>query len=418
MWYLYRAVYTFPFSVLLLISMSISTDRISVKAPSTGKLVYSLIGIAAVAILFSSQLQYSKKEYVSGFFQGTGGDLRVVAPSRGTVNFTAKPGSVIAANEPIATIQTTETLASGKSLFDAQRSTLLDKKQSLNAELEAANATLQNRAAALASQRAIALQAVEQAKTEVNTRKQFLQLEESKVKRQIELQKQGFVSAVSIEQSQAELLARKAELQSAERGVMQAQAQVASLDADISSNQAQLNSQRQQLQRELVNIEQATNEAQKMDSIKVVAPKSAAILNFAVTQGDTVEAGQLLAKLSPKDNSIEAMLLLPPTSAGRVKVGQTVALQLSAYPYQTYGLVTAEITEIENAPVLADETTLRSSGVPNGSLVVKATARIKNVPSSIDKTAFQSGMQFRAAIEVERKSFLSWMTWPLLKHFL
>lgn len=398
--------------------MTLKNDHLSVSPPSAGRLVAGLVAFAAVCALGASQLDYSQKEYVAGYLQTSGGDLRVVAPARGVVSYAVGLGGTLQAGQALATVRTAETLSSGRTLLDAQRGILSDKRASLQAELAAAGQALQGRAAALAAQRTMAQAAVAQAESEVATRRQYVALEEKKFARQRELHSQGFVSAPALEQAQTDLLSRKADLQNAERAVTQARAQVAALDADWAANQAQMSTQREQLQRELSGVEQATTEAQRMDAVSVVAPKAATVAALAAGAGDTVEAGQLLAKLSPRDAPMEALLLLPATAAGRVKVGQSVSLQLTAYPYQTFGLVEAEIVQLENAPLLAEETALRSSGVPSGTLVVKATARLKNIPARIGPSALHSGMQFRAAVEVERKSFLAWMTWPLLKHFV
>ena len=45
---------------------------------------------------------------------------------------------------------------------------------------------------------------------------------------------------------------------------------------------------------------------------------------------------------------------------------------------------------------------------------VKAHARIASVP---DRVKLQSGMSGQAAIEIERRTMLSWVLWPLLKNF-
>lgn len=398
--------------------MSLKNEHLSVAPPSADRIVTGLTAVAMLAMLGASQLEYSKKEYVSGYLQTSGGELRVVAPARGVVTFEVGLGASLKAGGALATVRTAETLDGGTTVLESQRSALAGKKASLQSELSLSGAALLSRAQALSAQRTMAQAAITQAEKEVTTRGQFLKLEEQRVARQRALHTQGYITKTALEQAEAELLGRKADLQNAERAVTQARSQVAALDAEWAANQAQLNSQREQLQRELRNVELASTDSLRQAGMSIVAPKAAIVAAVAANSGDTVEAGQLLAKLTPQGASLEALLLLPATASGRVKQGQTVRLQMTAYPYQTYGLVEAEITQVEQLPLLADETVLRSSGVPAGSVVVKAVARLKDVPTRIGSAALQSGMQFSAAIEVERKSFLAWMTWPLLKHFV
>jgi hypothetical protein len=73
---------------------------------------------------------------------------------------------------------------------------------------------------------------------------------------------------------------------------------------------------------------------------------------------------------------------------------------------------------VDTGSLMSDDSSLRAEGVPAGTLVRKAYAKVTFVPAQMGGlAALQGGMQFRAAVEVERKSFLAWMTWPLTKNF-
>lgn len=396
--------------------MHTTDQHLSVRPPTSTAIVLSLSLAVVMAIGGAACLDYSKKEYVPGFVQPQGGDIRITAPTAGTVRYTATLGKSVTKGEPLAFIEAQQVLSTGKTLKESQDQVRTDKQASLQSELDGTQSALSTRRAALAAQAKAAHATILQARAEADSRRQFVALEERKVERQRSLQSQGFVSAPAVEDAQAVLLQRRAELQAAERAIADAQANLASVQADEATLTAQQTSQHQQLQRDLLALRDTDAQQQHDAGIGAVAPAAAVVTARATASGDAVQAGQLLLRLSPAGAPLEAVLMLPATAAGRVHAGQAVALQLAAYPYQTYGLVQAQITEVDNSPLVAqDAQLLQGAGVAAGSTVVKATARITKMPQKIGE--LKSGMQFQAAVEIERKSFLAWMLAPLLKNF-
>lgn len=398
--------------------MPLPDQHLGISPPSSTRLVGLLVVTVTLCVAGASQLTYAKKEYVDGYLQSAGGDLRVAAPARGVVRYAVRAGERVSAGQALARLDANEHLAEGGTLREAEAATLAGKRSSVQAELAGSLAALGARTQALQSQQALAQAAVRQAHAEVASRQQFLLLEQRKLARQGGLRAQGFISAPAVEQAEADVLARQAELLAAERAVTQAESSLAAVQAEQAAHASATGSVRQQLQRELLTLQQAGTQSRRDAGVTVVAPRPGAVAARATAEGDIVEAGQLLLRLAPSGASLEAVLLLPPAAAGRVVPGQAVALQLSAYPYQSYGLVQAQVTRVDTAPLLAGEAgMLRQAGLPAGAVVVAATARLTEVPAAIGKAALKSGMPFKAAVEVERKSFLAWMTAPLLKHF-
>ncbi len=398
--------------------MALHNEHLSVAPPSAGRLVGGLLVLLVLGALGLSQLDYSQREYVDGFIQPEGGELRLVSPVQGVVTYTAAVGATVQPGQAIATIRSPQSLAGGQSLLDAQRAAYEAKSASVKTELATDLPSLAAKQAALRTQRTMAQAAVDQTDAEVRTRQESLQLEEAKVSRQRDLRAKGLIPQSTLEQAQTQLLTSHGDLQAAQRAATQARAQVAALDADLAGTQAQTATQREQLQRELSTLEQASAESEHQAEASIQAPQAAVVAALMSATGNSVQAGQLLAKLVPAGAPMQALLLLPGTAAGRIKVGQSVALQMAAYPYQTYGLVYARITQIEATSVLADESSLHGLGVPAGTVVMKATATLTDIPKEMGgAAAMRSGMQFNAAVEVERKSFLAWMVWPLLRHF-
>lgn len=396
--------------------MHSSDQHLSVRPPSSTKLVILLSAAFAVITAGAAILDFSKKEYVTGFVQPQGGDIRITAPAAGVVRYSVAVGDTVAKGRPLVFLEAQQLLASGKTLKESQSQVLTEKQDSLQSELYATQAALGARAVALSAQARAAQATVDQARAEVASRRQFLVLEERKVERQRTLRTQGFISAPAVEDAEAMLLERRAQLQAAERTIADAEASLASVRAEQASLAAQSTSQRQQLEREVINLRGDRTAQQHNAEVGVTAPVDAEVSARATAEGDSAQAGQLLLRLSPKGAPQEAVLLLPATASGRVQPGQAVSLQLAAYPYQTYGLVEAKILHVDKSPLVAQEArALQGANAPQDTPVVAATAQILTVPAGMGP--LKNGMQFQAAVEIERKSFLAWMLAPLLKNF-
>ena len=394
-------------------------DNLQVRPPSAGRLFYGLLGLTTACLAAAGLLDYSQKEFVPGYLQVAGGEVRVVAPARGVVEFATKPLGLVDKGQTVVLLSRDDRTARAGSVQQAQRALATQKAESSAIELRDSTDALRTRHVALDRQRSFAAESVSHAEHEVETRRRTLALDERRLERQKTLSDQGMVSAAAMDQVRAEVLQRAGEVQAAERTLAQARWQVSSLDADLAAVSAELASRQGALKREQLEAQRQTLDLDAGSQLQVTAPLAATVTAWAVAQGDAVEPGQLLAKLTPRGAPMEVLLLLTPATVARVKPGQDVALQLAAFPYQTYGLVHAQIDRIETSSLLAEDSSLRGEGVQAGTLVRKAYARITSVPRSMGGLpALQHGMQFRAAVEVERKSFLAWMTWPLLKHLV
>lgn len=392
-------------------------DTIQVRPPSAGRLFYGLLALVGITVAGASALEYSKKEYVPGYIQVAGGEVRVVAPVSGVVEFSTALMSPVNKGEPVALLVRDDHLASSGSVQQAQQALAAQKAEASNIELRDSISALHARKQALMRQRMFAVESVSHADQAVGTTRRALAIAERSMARQTALNEKGMVSAAALDQSRGDMLVRSGEVQAAERALAQARWQVSSLDADIAAVGDELATRQGNHKREQLDVQRQTLDLAVGSRLQVTAPLKARVTALAVAQGDSVAAGQLLAKLTPAGSDMEVLLLLSPATVARVKPGQPISLQMASFPYQTYGLVQAKVDRIEASSLLADDSALRGEGVQAGTVVRKAYARITSVPAAMGgMPALQTGMQFRAAIEVDRKSFLAWMTWPLLKH--
>jgi len=399
--------------------VTLTSQRLSATPPAATRLAAGLVLATLLSAAAAWRIDYAKQDIVQGYLQVQGGDVRLTAPMRASVENLVKSGDPVRKGQPLVVLHNVERLVDGQRPLERQVRILGAKAGSLQAEGVLDDQLLQARLASLESQKSLSATALAQVEAEAATRLQSLELEQRRYARDQQMRAEGFISEPALEQAQTVMLTRQAEAQAAQREVLRARVQLREFDAELAAAHAQARAAQEQLRRQMQDLDQSATEAQRQDALTLTAPQDGRVTALAASFGDTVEAGQLLLKVEPHPAQLQALLLLSAASADRVKPGQRVTLQLEAFPFHVFGLVQAEVTQVESASVLADETSLRSLGVPSGAVVRQATARIVAVPARMGgAAALHSGMALHAAVEVERKSFLAWMTWPLLKHFM
>jgi len=134
--------------------------------------------------------------------------------------------------------------------------------------------------------------------------------------------------------------------------------------ATINPQQASwFSSQYQQNQMELNQLAQAIDRQQRvtdalqqqLDQQRLVAPTDGTILRLHThTLGSHVRQGMPLVDLMPATTRLQVEADVAVADIGAVKVGQTAQMQISAYPYPDYGILTGEVTAIAPDAALCD----------------------------------------------------------------
>jgi hypothetical protein len=154
---------------------------------------------------------------------------------------------------------------------------------------------------------------------------------------------------------------------------------------------------------------------------EITAPMNVNVLANAVSMGSSVSEGQLLALLAPKQVPLQALLQVPADAAANIRPGQTVELRMAAYPFETYGPVQALVDHVDRTAMSAADAPRLNRATTTEPMVL-ATATLQLVPQissdgQLHPIELHSGMKFRASVEVERRTLLSWLLWPLLRNF-
>jgi len=144
------------------------------------------------------------------------------------------------------------------------------------------------------------------------------------------------------------------------------------------------------------------------------------VLSNAVSNGSTVMAGQLLSVLSVRYAPMQAMLFVPSRALAHMQPGKILQLRLTAFPYETFGQVQAVVERVELSTLPETDLAVTAAGDGGQDTYYKATARVLLAPQQTTDgiaVVLRSGMPLEASVEVERRTLLAWVVWPLLKQF-
>ncbi|MFP5064766.1 HlyD family secretion protein [Acinetobacter pittii] len=131
-------------------------------------------------------------------------------------------------------------------------------------------------------------------------------------------------------------------------------------------------------------------------------------------KGIYLNTGKNIANIIPSNSLVEAMLFIPSSSIGFVKVGGKVNLRYDAYPYQQFGQGEGVIYSISPISV-SSENILNAENDNSGSYFI-AKVKIKDQKIKYNNNVFylKPGMKAEVDIILENKRVYEWILKPLM----
>lgn len=142
------------------------------------------------------------------------------------------------------------------------------------------------------------------------------------------------------------------------------------------------------------------------------SPAEGIITSVIKRMGDQVQSGEYIMSIIPDGIKYKAVVFISPSSIGRVKTDRRVTLHIDSYPYQRFGVIYGNITNISNTP-LSTEDIYRSYNVkvdhPSYMVMIDINSRsnkIKLIPY----------MTLKADIPLETRALFKWLYAALFKN--
>ncbi|HSN52152.1 MAG TPA: HlyD family efflux transporter periplasmic adaptor subunit [Woeseiaceae bacterium] len=304
-------------------------------------LAIGLLGAAVVSIEIPDRVR------TYGVLLPPEGLLKVKAPRAGRVEYlpvangdSVTPGQVILrlSGGQRAPGREPEPAARVASLNRELR--MLEEATERQAELAAAREGLNRRRLELTGER------IGAARAEARLREEQAVIAAARADRVRQLAAAHAVAEDAVAESAAAVLLSRAANLAARQRVLALQDERLSIEQQLARDGESLAAMRREAgaRREAILRQIAVSELQS--ALEITAPGGGIVSGLAVRPGEDVAAGDVVMTLYAPQSRLEARLFLSPDNAGMVAVGQSVELQLKAYPHQFFGTRTAVVTAI------------------------------------------------------------------------
>lgn len=377
---------------------------------------------AAFALLlvgFFASFSYTRKAKVPGMLQPSQGVIRVVPLQAGLiVEQRVHEGQTVRAGD-VLFVLTSERATVAHGNAEANISELLrERRDSLISDQSHLQLLLAQRTDALARR----TQDLEAERLRIGDQIQLQQrrvtLAESTVARQQELHAASFVSAVQVQERQAELLDQQQRLADLTRARSAVERDLAAAQAEIRELRIQARRDEESGRRVINSTEQELTENEARRQILVRAPNDGVVTAITAHAGQPVASGQVLASVLPAGAELEALLYAPSRAAGFLKPGMTVGIRYQAYPYQKFGQAFGTVREVSHT-ALTPEELASSRAAPWAGAASEPLYRVRVALPRQTVTAFgsevplRSGALLDASVLLESRRLYEWVLEPL-----
>ena len=264
--------------------------------------------------------------------------------------------------------------------------------------LEEEKATLENQRGLLVKER----NKIEDVRVNLQSREE---LARSDLQRTEALLARGYVTAPNLDNKRSELLAaQQASLQN-EVSLHAVLRQLDEIDSRIRSVPARLAELLSQRSAQNATLKQKLTQVKAQSSETIIAPVSGTVAAIASEIGQTLDPSGVVAVLTPAGSELQAELFVPSRAIGFVHVGQEVALQYQAFPYQRYGSGKGRITAVSKT-VIAPTDISGGTSVQEPVFRVKVSLADQSIQAYGDAIKLQPGMLLNANIVLERRNLL------------
>lgn len=371
---------------------------------------------ATLVVLFLVLGTYTRRSTVAGQLVPSKGLATVLAPATGIVSrLEAVEGEPVEQGQVLALVTVPRATAAEGDTLVALEQRLARRRQGLIEGQEAQRELLATQGAGFRAQLAVAQQELAQIEAEVATRARQIRIAEETLQRLRQLEGERYVSLLQIKQQESHALSWQGEMQALQRQAIAVRRTVAQLRQALQELPGEARASEAGLVRDIAQLEQEQVETRARGALTINAPVAGSVSAQLVKPGQAVQAGQPLLSLLPREDGLEAELLVPSRAIGFIEPGDAVLLRYQAFPYQKFGHHRGRVARISRSALASGEL---------GALTGNAQARepYYRVTVSLARqavTAFgkeeplRPGMLLDADILDERRRLIEWVFEPL-----
>ena len=292
----------------------------------------------------------------------------------------------------------------------------------------AAQVATQYRARRLSFQDAIAqeIEAFNKAKADLVSAEQILSklqqtvpLYQRTANAYAKLFQEGFVGEVTANEKKREFLEREQDLKAQSAAVGSLQAVIAGVtrrSASIKSNyRSQLENERIDLVTQLNKSSQDLRRSEiRSQLLEIKSPTDGIIKDLSVlSKGSVIQAGVLLLNIVPREEPVQAEIMLSNEDVGFVRVGQAAQIKVATYPFQKYGLMSGKVIYVS-----ADAADPKQQNAQQLQLAYRALVELDSQGFKVingDVLPLSAGMSVIAEVHQGKRTVMEYLLSPIQK---
>ena len=378
--------------------------------------------LASALIAFLIFGEYTKRTRVIGITAPEFGIIKLMAPQPGIViERNVKEGQSVKAGEVLFVLSAERMTASVNGIAGAQTA-MLDqlrvRRESLRDELVRQRTLIEQQSTQMARRLADLRVEAEESQREVVTLQARTASSETQARRLEDLARQGFMSALAVQQKREETLDQQARLQALQRNRFALEREAASLAADLRQLPLRGEQQAAEISRSIASIEQELAATEASRQIMVTAPQDGSVTAILADKGQMV-GNQPLLTLLPTGGTLEAHLFAPSKAVGFVEPGQSVRVRYAAYPYQKFGQYHGTVTHVSRSALAGNELPLQLAPMAqqastDGLYKITVALAQASVTAYGKPQPLTAGMQLEADVLQDTRSLIEWVFEPLV----
>ena len=236
------------------------------------------------------------------------------------------------------------------------------------------------------------------------------------------LVQEGFVGELAANEKNREVVEKEQDLKTQVASVQSLNASIAQSEKRVASLRSQYRSQLEneridtlaQLNKSGQELEKSTVKAGQLE---IRAPNSGVVKDMATTnRGAVVAAGALLMNIVPKEEPLQAEMLLKNEDVGFIAVGQAVNVKVAAYPFQKYGLLDGKVNLVsaDSADPKQQQQQGQAPTLTYRAIVSLDATALKSTATG-EHLTLNPGMLVTAEIHQGQRSVLEYLLSPVKK---
>ena len=376
-------------------------------------LCWLLVSLIIMILIFLIKGQFPRSVEVSGVLVANRGTIDIKAPVGGVVSTvsvdtgdTVARGGLLLKIEPdMRQVESKRVVLTALTENRAQQALLEDRRSGRNITLDLKQAQVKSREQALRTQWQ-ALQALAAKEADI------LGLEQARHNRLQQLQAHQLLALDRLEQSAMTVMKQEKLVLRSRQDLADTERQLQVTEEERALLLSEFRDEATELAMQLSGL--VAQEAELLANLhqELAAPVAGTITLIRVKSGESVSAGQMLGSLQHAESRLQAELYIPSRAVGFLARGQRITLQLDAFPYQKFGLLVAELSELAGSVVSVGSDPLGGRG--GAYYLAKAELTAQDISGFGQDLPLRAGMELQARIMLEQRNLLEWLFEPLL----